>query len=111
MPDTIAEIRERLAAATPGPWSPNDHLADEGCIYIESPSDGIATVFDGPIANADFIAHAPTDIACLLELLDDIAPHLETAAEACLLAPGFIKKPAMDYAAARAALAHLKEQL
>lgn len=51
-----------MSQHTPGPWkiNPSD---SEDCIYIESGSDGIATVFGGncafDLANARLIAAAP----------------------------------------------------
>jgi hypothetical protein len=50
---------------TPGPWTVHDHSRDEGVLYVEARSDGVASVFtyDPPDerdrANARLIAHAP----------------------------------------------------
>jgi len=71
----IEEIRARLEAATPGPWRKDATPGyfepavwiGEGCVYPEEQSD------------ATFIAHAPQDIADLLEevgrLRDFVAAH------------------------------------
>lgn len=72
--DEFAEIRERLAKATPGPW----YLGydDNGFYYVRAegmPSPYIvATGGEGGIdeANALLAAHAPTDISRLLSALD-----------------------------------------
>ena len=69
MSDRLQEIRARLDAATPGPWRDDhqswciwapDHEADEPdarCL--------VAEVGCGP--DTDLIAHAPADIAWLLD--------------------------------------------
>lgn len=64
----LAEIRGRLAAATPGPWkweygqlvSKNDEVMDEP--GINKPSD----------PDAIFIANAPADIAALLAEIESL---------------------------------------
>ena len=63
MSDRLKEIRARLDAATPGPWQP---------VYIngrESP--GVRRVVPES-AERDLIAHAPADIAWLLEEVDNL---------------------------------------
>lgn len=55
------EIRARLSRATPGPWEAD---ALEG--YVVAPSGRVATVTMWRDADADLIAHAPTDLADLL---------------------------------------------
>lgn len=59
MSDRLQEIRARLDAATPGPWektSPN---------VVVAAGDVVAGV---PLTNnADLIAHAPADLAWLLD--------------------------------------------
>lgn len=67
-------IRDRLAAATPGPW----RVPYPGCRAIEAYDDTVVvdTLNDGigagvcETADADFIAHAPEDVAILLAALD-----------------------------------------
>lgn len=87
MSERIAEIRERLEKATPGPWvNEGDVVADEQSIVVGVESYNWRFVAhinsdtdDGPEtppispeeakANAEFIANAPTDIAFLLDEL------------------------------------------
>ena len=52
-----------MSERTPGDWFIRDHSDDEGCLYIEAPTDGVATVFTGigeddAQANAQFIVRA-----------------------------------------------------
>jgi ubiquinone biosynthesis protein UbiJ len=72
MPDRLAEIRARLDAATPGPWD-YDHItrnveADSRWLpdkrHVVAPMVGH---FDGTL-----IAHAPADIAWLLDEVDSL---------------------------------------
>ena len=68
----LEPIKARLAAATPGPWGQGmagdkplpevDYSAAFGFITINERSDDGA----GGVADADFIAHAPTDLADLV---------------------------------------------
>lgn len=66
-PDT-AVIRERLEKATKGPWKIGAY--DKSCLYIPLGTAARLCRVDGiheaAQANADFIAHAPTDIDALL---------------------------------------------
>lgn len=59
---TVSEPSARTQH-TPGPWRVNDHDHDEQCLYIESESDAIATVFTdnskSAHQNARLIAAAP----------------------------------------------------
>ena len=67
--ERIKEIRERLGAATPGPWSVLDLSDETGTDYTVEGSD----VQIGPVwalADAAFIANAPADIAYLLEQVE-----------------------------------------
>jgi hypothetical protein len=89
--DWLDAIRERLQAATPGPWTvqnatfhghvltrcvgTNDLASDDDCIAELDVRDG-----GRDAADADFIAHAPTDIAQLLAHVDQLTQRL-TAAE------------------------------
>lgn len=63
-PDRIAEIRARLAAATPGPWR-----ADEDEIIWSDEGIDIIHVVVNP-ENADLIAHAPDDLRWCLDEID-----------------------------------------
>lgn len=86
--ERLKSIRERLSAATPGPW---EHNAGNGISvpstaeYINIAPTTVLCEFDlGPSGYADceFVANAPSDIAYLLALveryekaLEDIANH------------------------------------
>jgi len=66
-------LEAALANATPGEWSVRDHSKDEGCIYIEAPDDGVATVFtdckaplEENFATANAIALAHNALPALL---------------------------------------------
>jgi len=66
--DRLAEIRARLDAATPGPWSTYRESGDWGSCH----TDGTTTITvysdrdGGYVSDQQFIAHAPADIAWLL---------------------------------------------
>lgn len=66
MTDRLQEIRARLNAATPGPWHRHD---DEPWVTNSAtpPMRIIATGLRGQRENAELIAHAPADIAWLLD--------------------------------------------
>ena len=72
---------------TPGPWTIRDHTHDEQCLYIEAPSDGIATVFDSGDhykEDAHLISAAPDLLdACngLLGLLQLLSGRSDMPAE------------------------------
>ena len=79
------EIRARLRKATPGPWHPNpDGTGEEGdgCVWFEDANLGRVDVICGTAfwnkADADLIAHAPADLAYLLEIIDALATPPET---------------------------------
>jgi hypothetical protein len=72
-------LEAALAKATPGEWSVRDHSKDEGCIYIEAPDDGVATVFtdckaplEENLATANAIALAHNALPALLAELRDL---------------------------------------
>lgn len=67
--DRIAQIRARMAAATPGPWH---HVDDHHGHQVHAERLGIprATVHRG--VDADFIAAARDDIPFLLALVDEL---------------------------------------
>lgn len=88
---TVPEIRARLEAATPGPWEATWRDDEWASVEIPDTADdtmqlawhegGGITAMDG--ANAEFIAHAPTDIAFLLEENERLERRLaEAQAEA-----------------------------
>lgn len=76
------EIRKRLEKATPGPWSCERDDAEHGDIYYAihgSKYEFITNVHEiSNKANADFIAHAPTDIAALLSDNATLRSRLES---------------------------------
>lgn len=70
---TFIQIRERLEKATPGPWwYKKNPMRDDGWFAYGSDN---KTVSSAQISEADaqFIAHAPEDIAFLLSLCDSLA--------------------------------------
>lgn len=82
-PFTAEEIRERLSKITPGPWTMDEHFPESRGVLWGFEANGtcgdiqLADVQELPkwakgtlLANADFIAHAPEDIAALLATLD-----------------------------------------
>lgn len=74
----IEAIRERLAAATPGPWAQTPGHATVWAAPVRFVA-GTAERKPGTIedlANAAFIAHAPADVAALLAAHDDAAAQL-----------------------------------
>lgn len=74
MPDQrLQEIKERLAAATPGPWNV---LYDDGSLhgtpeeyFVNFDAHRDSTNIERE-ADAEFIANAPSDIAYLLDLVE-----------------------------------------
>ena len=81
VPDRLAEIRSRLDAATPGPWT-NDLEWDEvdaivvpKIKYFDPYRACVARVGNPP--NADLIAHAPADIAYLLDEVERLRANDE----------------------------------
>ncbi|WP_427130366.1 hypothetical protein [Pseudarthrobacter sp. S9] len=78
----IEQIRERLAAATPGPWfqgRDSKHLENAKEVYSErepsSTSEDICTAWYP--TDAEFIAHAPTDMARLIAAVDAVTALAE----------------------------------
>jgi hypothetical protein len=89
MPDRLAEIRARLDAATPGPWTTDrSPLADDGnsawfpeCGYfyeVTAPrlQKYVAEAYGHEPADAELIAHAPADIAWLLGEVERLAARV-----------------------------------
>lgn len=78
MDPRVGEIEDRLNAATPGPWKANKDGTIDGTDYAEvicrgqvdcmSYCYGGTSVIEGDnlAADAEFIAHAPSDVAYLL---------------------------------------------
>ena len=63
MTDRLDEIQARLDAATPGPWV----AMNSGVIAIVTASEHQLITRGSLPPDADFIAHAPDDLAWLLE--------------------------------------------
>ena len=83
-PARLAEIRQRLEAATPRPWrlaiACDEHGEDESLAVVRA---GYADIATATNANAAFIANAPDDIADLLaevERLTGVVEALEVSA-------------------------------
>lgn len=74
MTDRLDEIRKRLEAATPGPWFYRNAGVRKKCKKAEIKLADCPVAFRGPdieehkggYNDAEFIAHAPEDIAYLL---------------------------------------------
>lgn len=79
-------IRERLAAATPGPWRA-EYSGITGPVVVDAESidarDHVARCphYRGQ-ADTDFIAHAPTDVAALLAEVERLRAGWAAAIEA-----------------------------
>ena len=78
----LTPIKARLDAATPGPWAVVDDLAvtaapevggDDSCLSIVIPA---IVEFTPRAADAEFIAHAPTDIAALVAEVERLQEQL-----------------------------------
>jgi hypothetical protein len=89
----LEAIKARLAAASPGPWhhgSVDDRLhavfdanADgEICTLYDVDGEGFpADAFQGDAANAELIAHAPTDLAALVAEVERLRGENERQAD------------------------------
>lgn len=81
MDDRLAEIRARLDAATPGQWSNDNEWSEIEAVvvpqsaYMEPYLMSVATVGNPP--NADLIAHAPADIAWLLDEVERLRQEID----------------------------------
>ncbi|WP_161605454.1 ead/Ea22-like family protein [Pimelobacter simplex] len=77
--DTLANIRARAEAATPGPWRVDEIArvwadrdpAGWDAFHIAACHDSVGRACDDDEANAEFIAHARADVPRLLDLLDE----------------------------------------
>ena len=90
--ERLTEIRERWAAATPGPWchrhandgvkrTPLPEVCSEGAARGDWCPTVASTSYDEAIANAAAIAAAPTDIADLLAEVERLRVTMEVAIE------------------------------
>lgn len=89
LPVWLQEIRDRVNAATKGPWTAEDanpHKPHKRFAFyipaiMSAPSmpqyDGLAE------EDADFIAHARTDVPRLIEMVAEMAKVLETVQDTC----------------------------
>ena len=85
----LAEIMERRGKITPGPWNCKDEHPGQACGYVRPNADKwdeVATCYArGDFANAradaDFIAHAPTDIDTLLGIIAKLEARIEQLQE------------------------------
>lgn len=95
-PDDLAAIRKRLRYATSGPYYTARHNDWTGKVAVESETDYIADCADmtgnddQDAANADFIAHARTDIPALLAHIDGEAARTAAAVREALILAGEI---------------------
>lgn len=71
MPLDLKAIRARLDAATPGPWKHENKGQDHRVITPTGRQWNIGdAIYHAEDRDAEFIAHAPTDIAALIEALE-----------------------------------------
>ncbi len=95
----LNQIRERLKAATPGPWKsgmwqtktckvfrPNGNMVADCCVQ----EDGIVCQTK---LNAEFIAHAPTDMVALLADNDRLRGELRHVDAVLARRPALAKIP------------------
>lgn len=72
---TLDDIKARIEKATLGPWSAEPYLfGEEGRVRVTSPSDSedYNTAEDVLTADAEFIAHARTDVPKLVAALEAV---------------------------------------
>lgn len=78
--NALDPIRARLAAATPGPWANYGNLGHE--VYAvnahEDDEPGYVAEAIPRKSDAEFIAHAPTDMARLLAVVEAVEKLIES---------------------------------
>lgn len=81
--DEIAAIRERADKATPGPWVAADD--DETTLAIDAPNVGLFAWLDAEkhYEDAEFIAHARSDVPALLDEIDRLTAENNPARAGC----------------------------
>lgn len=84
MSDRLAEIRARLDAATPGPWHWGRNESESFCWIMRS--HGAYGQYDHHADtrtpdDAHLIAHAPADIAWLLDRVQEQDEHLRAISQ------------------------------
>jgi hypothetical protein len=80
--EELQAIRERLANATPGPWEAfKDNDGGYNTEWLVTTADGYVAICDwgnGTLkSDAQFIAHAPTDIAALIAEVEKLKAKLK----------------------------------
>ena len=92
----LEPIKERLAAATPGPWEMSYDADDKWTSITGQPYDDggqwlvcpeVATCEGEPDADSTFIAHAPEDIAALVAEVERLREQVE-AVKKIVRSPG-----------------------
>ena len=82
----LEPIKERLAAATPGPWEMSYDADDKWTSITGQPYDDggqwlvcpeVATCEGEPDADSTFIAHAPEDMRALIEEVETLRGQVE----------------------------------
>lgn len=81
-PEQLKEIRERAEKATPGEWHVEDPSFDGWTVWREGMCLTRCGHAEFDRLNADFIAHAPTDIAALRKDNERLRAVLKIAVEA-----------------------------
>ena len=85
----LEPIKERLAAATPGPWEMSYDADDKWTSITGQPYDDggqwlvcpeVATCEGEPDADSTFIAHAPEDIAALVAEVERLRGQIDARA-------------------------------
>lgn len=82
----LEEIRKRLEAATPGPWG---FVPGQKSMQVYSEADGDDHIYSGEwvaevglLADQQLIAHAPSDLALLLAIVERQAKVIALAVDA-----------------------------
>jgi len=73
----LAAIRARSDAATPGPWRAFHHATEAEVSYVGADGHAVAEVRH--VADAEFIAHARTDVPALLARIAELEADLSDA--------------------------------
>lgn len=134
-PEREAQIRQREAEATPGPWTVGEtrYIYDENesgesrlwiepaagtCPCVKAGSEVVASeILDEdrhgrPLTNAAFIAHARADVPAMLAELDAVRRERDALREAAADACGYLDRVLMDASGGTdMALAVLREAL
>ena len=96
--DRLDEIEARAEAATAGPWGhepppgPGEDPMRAICVYPEE--DGGALAYVQPLAaDAEFIAHARTDVPALTNGLESVLDYVDRCEESGItIQPGDIRR-------------------